>query len=136
MVIILDIDHFKKFNDAAGHIAGDECLETISACVRNSCRMIDVVGRYGGEEFVVLLPETDLAGGKVVAQRVLDTVRTKAIPHPGLGANGLVTVSVGVAQGPDLEGWKDVLDRADKALYQAKEAGRDQMAIGARDQAA
>ncbi len=136
VVIIMDIDHFKKFNDTAGHLAGDECLEQVSACIRNSCRMIDVVGRYGGEEFVVLLPETDPAGGEIVARRILETVRTTAIPHPGLGPNGLVTISLGVAAGPGPDGWKTVLDRADKALYRAKSDGRDRLVISTLDQAA
>jgi diguanylate cyclase (GGDEF)-like protein len=122
-VIILDVDYFKLYNDSAGHQAGDECLQRIAECVRNGCRSVDAVGRYGGEEFVLLLPETDLAGAESVAARLRDTVESAAIPHPGLPDNRPVTISLGVAAGPG-DGTA-VVAAADRALYEAKSSGRN-----------
>jgi diguanylate cyclase (GGDEF)-like protein/PAS domain S-box-containing protein len=128
-VMIVDIDHFKQFNDAAGHLAGDDCLRAIADCICRTCRLTDVVGRYGGEEFVVLLAETDLPSGQRAAERVLETIRGRGIRHEGLGPDACVTASAGVAEGPLPDGWKPVLDEADKALYRAKSNGRDRVEI-------
>jgi diguanylate cyclase (GGDEF)-like protein len=98
--------------------------------------MIDIVGRYGGEEFIVLLPETDLGGAEIVANRIVDTIRSAAIAHPGLGRQACVSASLGVACGPSPDGWKEVLDAADKALYCAKSDGRDRVVMAAPREAA
>jgi diguanylate cyclase (GGDEF)-like protein/PAS domain S-box-containing protein len=135
-VMIIDIDHFKEFNDTAGHGAGDDCLRAVVDCVCRTCRLTDVVGRYGGDEFVVLLPETDLPSGRRAAERVLETIRARTIRHEGLGAGASVTVSIGVAQGPSPDGWRAVLEQADQALYRAKADGKDRIEVSeARDAA-
>jgi diguanylate cyclase (GGDEF)-like protein/PAS domain S-box-containing protein len=135
-VLIVDIDHFKEFNDAAGHMAGDDCLRAVVDCVCGTCRMTDVVGRYGGDEFMVLLPETDLPSSRRAAERVLETIRERAIRHVGLGSGASVTVSIGAASGPMADGWRKVLELADEALYRAKAAGRNRIELsGVRDAA-
>ncbi|MCE4554892.1 diguanylate cyclase [Pelomonas cellulosilytica] len=119
-VALADVDHFKHYNDALGHLAGDDCLRrvagTLRACLR---RPTDLLARYGGEEFVCLLPDTDLAGAIGVAQLMEERVRSLALPHPGVG--GCVTISLGVSAGCQADG---LVEAADKALYIAKAAGR------------
>jgi len=129
---ILDVDHFKRFNDAAGHLAGDDCLRRIAAAAAASLnRPGDLVARYGGEEFALVLPETDGAGAQAVARRVQATVAALAIPHPDSGVAPLVTVSIGVATalpgtqaGPAL-----LVEAADRALYRAKDLGRNRIEL-------
>ncbi|MFG6416963.1 diguanylate cyclase [Roseateles sp. DC23W] len=119
-VILADVDHFKRYNDALGHLAGDDCLRRIAAALRACLRRpTDLLARYGGEEFVCLLPDTDLAGAIGVAQLMEDRVRALALPHPA--TEGAVTISLGVAAGHQ---GKDLVEMADKALYLAKAAGR------------
>ncbi|MHC4827291.1 MAG: GGDEF domain-containing protein [Planctomycetota bacterium] len=135
-VMIIDIDHFKQFNDTAGHMAGDDCLRAVVDCVCRTCRLTDVVGRYGGDEFMVLLPETDLPSSKRAAERVLEMVQARTIRHEGLGEGACVTISIGVAQGPSSEGWKTVLERADEALYRAKNEGKNRIEVSETREAA
>jgi diguanylate cyclase (GGDEF)-like protein/PAS domain S-box-containing protein len=135
-VMMIDIDGFKDFNDTAGHFAGDDCLRAVADCVCRTCRVTDVVGRYGGDEFVVLLPETDLPSGRRAAERVLETIDSRAIRHPGPGADGALTVSIGVAEGPSPDGWRTVLGRADQALYRAKAGGKNRIAMSDHREAA
>lgn len=119
-VVLADVDHFKRYNDALGHLAGDDCLRRVAAALRTCLkRPTDLLARYGGEEFVSLLPDTDLAGAIGVAQLMEDTVRALALPHPGV--EGWVTISLGVSAG--LQG-AGLLEAADRALYLAKAAGR------------
>ncbi|MCP3905979.1 MAG: diguanylate cyclase [Planctomycetes bacterium] len=126
-IAIIDVDHFKRFNDTAGHQAGDECLRAVAAVVRASCRAVDLVGRYGGEEFVVFMPETGLDEGRVIAEGILRSLHREEIDHPGLGGNAIVTVSVGVADSTNAPKWEGVLAAADAALYRAKNGGRDRV---------
>lgn len=120
---ILDVDHFKAFNDAFGHPAGDEVLGRVAAVVRGCCRGTDVVARLGGEEFAVLLPGTDLPGGVALAERV--RLAVAAGPWP----LGPVTVSVGVAAHDAASGGAAELVRAaDREMYRAKRGGRNQVA--------
>lgn len=131
-LLMLDVDHFKRFNDRYGHQAGDDCLRRIAQCVAAIVlRPGDLVARYGGEEFAVVLPSIDSDGALMVAQRVREAVRSLAIPHAD-SAFGVVTVSVGVACVlPSLDTSHDVLVKAaDTALYQAKHAGRDRVQLG------
>ncbi len=130
-VILFDIDHFKRVNDTYGHDAGDRVLREVAARVSGTVRQQDVISRYGGEEFAVLLPHTSPPEAHVAAARIHAAVR--ATPIPVTATESItVTVSVGVACTPT-----DVTDSArlpllaDKLLYQAKEAGRDQVAIAA-----
>jgi len=125
-LLMIDIDHFKGYNDRLGHLAGDECLRrvarAIGSCVR---RPLDLAARYGGEEFAVVLPGTDSAGAFAVAQRVREAVAAVALPHPDHGKP--VTVSIGIATlRPIADDAETILIAAsDEALYRAKEAGRD-----------
>ncbi len=127
-LIICDIDHFKWFNDAYGHQAGDTALiriaQAISACVHRSG---DLVARYGGEEFVVILPFTDLSGARHVGEVIRQAVEALAIPHKGLEVPGCVTLSLGVAAirpGPGVNS-ETLIRMADHALYAAKATGRN-----------
>ncbi|RZL37769.1 MAG: diguanylate cyclase [Rubrivivax sp.] len=119
-VVLADVDHFKRYNDALGHLAGDDCLRRVAAALRGCLRRpTDLLARYGGEEFVCLLPDTDLAGAIAVAQCMEDTVRQLALPHPGV--DGCVTISLGVTAGNQGQG---LVEAADRAMYLAKAAGR------------
>jgi diguanylate cyclase (GGDEF)-like protein len=124
--ILLDIDHFKAVNDTYGHPAGDKVLREIAARVRKRVRDVDLCGRYGGEEFAILLPATDLKGARLVAERIREGV--KAQPFELRGESRVVTVSLGVACYPDDAGQPEALiQKADEALYRSKSAGRDRV---------
>ncbi len=127
-IIMIDIDHFKQFNDSAGHQAGDECLCRVARCIDQSSRATDVVGRYGGEEFIVLAPETDLDGSKVLGEQIRSAIWELNIPHPASKKSERVTVSVGVASRPQSP-WENVVKEADDALYAAKDGGRNQVCV-------
>jgi two-component system cell cycle response regulator len=127
-VLLLDVDHFKRINDAYGHLAGDGVLVTLGHILRTRVRGTDVTGRYGGEEFCVLLPETDLEPGRELAERLRQHVAAEAFTA---GATTFrVTCSVGVAHFTDArQKVADLLQAADKALYRAKELGRDRVCV-------
>ena len=129
--MMIDIDYFRKFNDVTGCQEGDACLGKVAGCIRKTCRAIDVLGRYGGDEFTVLVPEFDLAATIDVAERIVEAVRTLAITHPGRDDGSIVTVSVGVAGG--LGDWRSVVGLASAALCEAKENGRDRVAAMGKD---
>jgi diguanylate cyclase (GGDEF)-like protein len=136
-VIMIDIDHFKRYNDAYGHQAGDTCLKQVAdTMLQCAGRSPDLLARYGGEEFVILLPQVDAAGAQTVAERILESVRALAIPHRMSSASDTVTVSLGVATlMPGQVGDPDALVRcADNALYQAKKDGRNRFCVGNCDQ--
>jgi len=119
-VAMIDVDHFKRLNDEHGHAAGDEALRTLVRIVAKVLRKVDVLGRYGGEEFLLLLPETDAAGALDVAERVRATVAAESG-----GSGHAMTVSAGVAQRKREEHLDALLRRADDALYAAKQGGRN-----------
>ncbi|MFN3428911.1 MAG: diguanylate cyclase [Candidatus Sericytochromatia bacterium] len=126
-LILLDVDHFKKFNDTHGHLLGDQVLQGVARVLQKSTRETDLVARYGGEEFAVVLPETPPEAALVVAERIRRNI--KGHPFWGKGQTPLtVTASVGVASDPSstLEP-KPLIDIADKGLYQCKEQGRDRV---------
>jgi two-component system chemotaxis response regulator CheY len=124
-VAIADVDHFKAYNDAHGHPRGDDVLRAVATSLRDGVRTGDTVYRYGGEEFVVLLPEQTLAGAEQAAERLRAAIEALALPHPG-GAS--VTVSIGVAGLGDGACAPDALfEAADEALYAAKEDGRNRV---------
>lgn len=125
-VLFLDVDHFKAYNDALGHPAGDECLRQIADCLRNTTRTVDMVGRYGGEEFVVLAPHTGMEEALKLAERIRDGVLQMAIKHTQSSVADHVTVSIGVAVGPEGP-CTDVVKQADTALYAAKDGGRNRV---------
>jgi diguanylate cyclase (GGDEF)-like protein len=125
---IIDIDHFKKFNDTYGHQTGDVVLRTVAECVRTTIRSTDVAFRYGGEEFCVLLPETDVDQATIFAVRLAAQIRNKQVQTQS-GALS-VTVSMGVAQSSEDSNSPNILvDAADKSLYHAKNSGRNRVCI-------
>jgi diguanylate cyclase (GGDEF)-like protein len=129
-VLVLDLDHFKDVNDTYGHAAGDAVLSEFARRIRIGLREVDVAFRQGGEEFVVLLPETDAYGGAIVAERLGAAIRDLPVPIDSRRADQAdqipVTVSIGVAVFPEHGADADrVLAAADDALYAAKNAGRD-----------
>jgi diguanylate cyclase (GGDEF)-like protein len=122
VVIMADVDHFKSYNDTFGHPAGDEILKRVGAVLKDCTRTIDCVARYGGEEFAVLLPETTVAGGVEVAERIRTRIAGEQFP------NREVTMSIGLAEYPrDGERPEAVVAAADAALYQAKGDGRNRV---------
>ena len=128
-VLMIDIDYFKKYNDAYGHEQGDVCLKIVSRALE-SCitRKSDFVARYGGEEFLTVLPNTDEYGARVIAQKMLDCLRRRNLPHADSAVAKYVTVSIGVTTGKVTypQSWEDYSKRADEALYMSKQNGRDQ----------
>ncbi|MBV9126063.1 MAG: GGDEF domain-containing protein, partial [Planctomycetes bacterium] len=120
--VLADVDHFKTVNDRFGHQAGDRVLQHIAATLKALSRASDVIGRYGGEEFCVLLPYTDLDQACLVAERY-----RKGVAASGDGSRA-VTLSLGVtAAEPETTGLAQLLDQADQALYGSKQAGRDRV---------
>jgi len=132
-LLMIDVDHFKAFNDHCGHQRGDECLRQVARVLVNAVgRPGDLVARYGGEEFICLLPAIDEAGARLVAGRLLRAVRAVAIPHPNSPAGPRLTISIGVATTDEFAGGPDALVAlADRLLYAAKDAGRDRFVSAA-----
>lgn len=122
-IILFDIDNFKRVNDTFGHLGGDAALRSVGDATGSVARESDHAGRYGGEEFLMVLPHTDAAGALIVAERLQERIRDLSVPHEG--AEIRFTSSFGIAQGRGKDGASDVLLRADKALYAAKDSGRD-----------
>lgn len=134
-IIMFDVDHFKQVNDRYGHRAGDTVLCAVVEKLRNSVRNIDIVGRWGGEEFVALLPKADAEAAMIVADRLRYHIDSIAVPSPRLRDNGIrqnitITVSIGVAtylgHDPTIT-IQDLLHQCDSAMYQAKAEGRDRI---------
>jgi len=132
-LIMLDVDHFKKFNDRYGHLAGDECLRQIGMTLKTIVkRGTDIVARYGGEEFVVLLTETDQKGVMIVAERIREAIQALAIPSAAPDVAEVVTVSLGVVttrSSTHLESTDQVIGLADQAMYLAKKGGRNRISV-------
>ncbi len=127
-MLIVDADHFKRINDRYGHPVGDAVLKSLASCLSAGVhRPLDLVCRIGGEEFAVLLPDTDRTGAAQVAAGIHRRVRALAIASAGIRA-GSLTVSIGLATGPQADDAlpEDLYRRADAALYEAKANGRDQ----------
>lgn len=130
-LIIMDIDYFKLYNDHYGHADGDECLKKVANIISKSMiRSTDLSARYGGEEFACVLPETDFEGAITTAKRILKSIQNMGIPHAQSKIADYVTVSIGVASLTPQENEKalDLIEMADKALYEAKGNGRNQIA--------
>jgi diguanylate cyclase (GGDEF)-like protein len=122
-VIMADVDHFKKINDACGHLAGDEVLRVVAARMVSGARTADEIGRYGGEEFLFVLQDADIEEGKDVAERV--RVRISSDVVHSRGAEVWVSLSLGIAQARESDDVDTLINRADQALYAAKLAGRN-----------
>lgn len=133
-VLMMDVDYFKSYNDLVGHQRGDECLRSIAAILRAHARRTgDLAGRYGGEEFIAVLPDTDVAAAWTIAQRIRDDIRAAAIAHP-CSPYQYVTMSIGIAMVSSpvnsiRECRRAILDCADRALYWAKSAGRNTVCV-------
>jgi diguanylate cyclase (GGDEF)-like protein len=140
-LLLVDVDSFKSFNDVYGHPAGDDCLRAIAdVLVKTARRAGETVARCGGEEFTVLLPGVDGTEASMLARRLCQTVRNLNIPHAASPVAPHVTISAGVAAAfpsRDPDPWDPgpdaLVERADRALYAAKAAGRDQVAEDAAD---
>jgi len=132
-VLMIDVDHFKPYNDLYGHVMGDSCLRQVAMAAQEVIhRSSDLFARYGGEEFVAVLPNTDSGGAQLVAEQIRRTVELLGLPHAG-SSRGVVTVSIGCATKTlGHESISTVLvDAADQALYQAKSAGRNRVEVAA-----
>lgn len=123
-VINFDVDHFKDINDAHGHLAGDEVLREIAQLVRNTIRQVDYAGRWGGEEFLIILPDTDLSAAGMLAERLCNVFRQSCY-----GKVSNVTASFGVTAYQAGQNLEEMLHFADNAMYQAKQNGRDQVVV-------
>ncbi len=140
-VLLIDIDHFKQVNDRHGHLVGDEALRAVATILRSAIRAKDVIGRFGGEEFVIALPDTDLDDATVTADRLRTAVAASplaamcagVLDDPDLDPDTFhLTVSIGVAVYPGRrQTVDDLLLRADRAMYAAKAAGRDRVRLAA-----
>lgn len=127
-ILLLDIDLFKKYNDHYGHPPGDAVLRTVGGLLAETTRRSDLAFRYGGEELLVLMPDTDLGGAVRLGERMLASLRALEIEHVG-SPMGRLTASIGVSVRPAQHAgsWSTVLDHADQALYRAKHEGRDRV---------
>jgi diguanylate cyclase (GGDEF)-like protein len=126
-IAFVDVDYFKRINDTLGHEAGDIVLTEVAQLLRKTCRNIDLVGRYGGEEFCIVLPGVDLRNAPAVGERLLNAVREYRFEN-----QYPMTVSIGLASLPENtndRSWTNLINRADAALYKAKESGRNQFCI-------
>jgi diguanylate cyclase (GGDEF)-like protein len=129
-LVMIDVDHFKAYNDHYGHLVGDECLGQLAQAIQGALhRPGDLLARYGGEEFVCLLPHTALDGAVLVAQGIVDALRALALPHAASPLGSTLTVSMGVAcMSPSpSNSAQQLLADADRRLYLAKNAGRDRI---------
>lgn len=129
-LVMVDVDHFKSFNDRYGHHSGDQVLIAVAEALTAAMRPTDLLARYGGEEFVVILPNTDLEGAKCCAERLRVTVASARVNRPdGQGLLPGVTISLGVAQFHQGSDGDQLFARADAALYRAKELGRNRVEV-------
>jgi diguanylate cyclase (GGDEF)-like protein len=126
-LLMVDIDHFKSVNDTYGHDIGDEALKVTVTTLLKALRSEDILGRFGGEEFIVLLPETNAVGAELIAQRIRQVV-SEIIINTGQETVSF-TVSIGVSEFQDNETIEALQKRADEALYKAKENGRNCVVI-------
>jgi two-component system cell cycle response regulator len=126
---LCDVDNFKSFNDTQGHLAGDQALRAVAGALLGGSRTGDGVYRYGGEEFLIVLPEQSLKSATAAAERMRSTIAALAIPSPASVAHGVLTISAGVArlEQADDGDFEVVLKRADLALYRAKQLGRNRV---------
>ena len=127
-LMMVDIDHFKEYNDLYGHLAGDNCLRIIAETLQNTLkREDDFIARYGGEEFAIVMPNTDEKGARIIADKLLENIRSCAILHTGNESLDIVTVSIGVATGDmnHIHSVEELVALADSMLYKSKREGRN-----------
>src|SRR5258705_1976242 len=136
-LLMIDLDLFKRINDAHGHTVGDGVLRGVAVALRRNVRKIDILARYGGEEFCVVLPRVGKPEAMEVAEKLRPIVAATSIPGPAGQASLSVTISVGVATiGVDAEDVPGLIEKADGALYEAKKLGRNRVALAAPPQRA
>ncbi|WP_270507664.1 GGDEF domain-containing protein, partial [Paraclostridium sordellii] len=130
-IILIDIDYFKKYNDNYGHIKGDEIIKEVSNSLKNSIKDQGIVIRYGGEEMVLILPEVSIDNAKVIAEKIQESIREKQIEHKYSEICDILTVSIGIYTNEfsQNEGIYKMIDNADKALYSAKNKGRNRYEV-------
>ncbi|MDU1690932.1 MAG: GGDEF domain-containing protein, partial [Bradyrhizobium sp.] len=126
--LLIDVDHFKKFNDNYGHGVGDQVLRLVAKALRERVRDQDLPARYGGEELIAVLPQTDLEGCHAIAERIRRTIADCQFTRRSTGeVLPQITVSIGVGQFQFGESMADLIDRCDRALYLAKKLGRNRV---------
>src|SRR3989339_151710 len=123
-VIILDLDYFKRVNDTYGHLIGDKTLVALARLLSDNIRTIDILGRWGGEEFMILCPETDALGGQQLAEKIQSVIENYDFPHIHT-----LTCSFGISESREGDRIENVVGRADSALYRAKEEGRNRICV-------
>jgi diguanylate cyclase len=129
VIAMIDVDHFKHFNDTEGHLLGDEALKKIAQLFSGNLRKSDSLARYGGEEFVVMMPETKLSSGAEICERLRAAI--EAHSFQGQNREGFLTVSIGLCEFPEAGDCTDeLINAADKALYEAKQSGRNRVMTG------
>ena len=128
-VLMIDVDHFKVYNDTCGHPQGDIVLQDLARLLREMSRTSDTVARYGGEEFAIILPETDSVGAQKIAQRLREQVEGYAFPGKEIMPGGTLTISIGVATHAPAGSRDALLQAADTALYTAKHEGRNRVCV-------
>jgi diguanylate cyclase (GGDEF)-like protein len=122
---MIDVDHFKQINDQHGHSVGDQVLQEIARTIENVCRETDISFRYGGEEFVVLLRKTSEMGARIIGERLRREINTIEIDKAGHKIQPSVSIGIGTRASGQKEHINDLFERADKALYRAKQSGRN-----------
>jgi diguanylate cyclase (GGDEF)-like protein len=125
-LIMIDIDYFKKINDNYGHLCGDEALKHISEIIRRNVRNSDAYVRFGGEEFVIILPNTHLDEGQILAERIREAVEQSEFTYNNEHIHISISMGISLYEGEKIEGF---IEKADKALYRAKENGRNQVVV-------
>lgn len=126
--LMVDIDHFKAYNDRYGHLVGDAILKVVSIAAKENIRQIDLIGRYGGEEFAVILTETDIEQARFAAERIRQAIEER--PVKVYDEDLKVTISIGISTFPtDGQDTQTLIDKADSALYRAKQAGRNRVCV-------
>ncbi|MET4028155.1 diguanylate cyclase (GGDEF)-like protein [Marinobacter sp. MBR-99] len=128
-LVMFDIDHFKPVNDNYGHLAGDEVIRHTAQTTRNNIRQSDSAGRYGGEEFGIILPETDAENARIICERIRESIEKSTVETSA--GNITYTISMGIAQlTEEPENYMQWMQKADEALYSAKESGRNKVVVG------
>lgn len=128
-LVIFDIDHFKRVNDNYGHPAGDAVIRRVAELTRQHMRSTDIAGRYGGEEFVVLLPDTDLKGAVTFAERLRIAIQDTSVVHAEHTLTFTISLGIALLSGNTCESHSQLIEHADQALYQSKEGGRNRVSV-------
>ncbi|MCB9867068.1 MAG: diguanylate cyclase [Phycisphaerales bacterium] len=128
-VLMIDLDHFDLYNHSQGQLMGDRALQQVANCIVRTLRSTDIVGRYGGEEFLAILPEANASDAEALAQKVCSAIELLALPHPDSPTADYLTASIGVGVLNAIDDWETIIHRADEALYAAKNLGRNRVCV-------